>query len=113
MPRPKTYDSSADRARAWRERRGGELRAQLISRLQNAEPATIERLIGSIPMPALMRLNRALDWAEDPEAAAGHTHEHTHGPGPRGQHRHHGPFGRRARCRRAEGEMHHGRETDE
>ena len=94
-PRPKEYDSSADRARAWRGRRAAELRTNLAGRLREADDETLERLTHIIPMPGLMRLHRALDMAEHPEAAKEHQHRHDHGP----HHRHHrmGPAARRAR----------------
>jgi len=94
-PRPKEYESSADRSRAWRQRRAEELRTTLASRLREADDQTLERLTNIIPMPGLMRLHRALDIAQDPEAAHEHPHRHEHGP----HHRHHrmGPAARRAR----------------
>ncbi|MEO8477955.1 MAG: hypothetical protein ABI572_13025 [Actinomycetota bacterium] len=102
MPRPKQYDSSAERARAWRERRGEELREELARRLRDADDATIDRLVNMIPPPALMRLNRALEWAEHPERASESEHrhgrgDHRHGPRRHGHdhHRAHGPMRRR------------------
>ncbi len=104
MPRPKQYDSSAERARAWRERRGEELREELARRLRKADDDTIDRLVHMVPMPALMRLNRALEWAEHPERASEHDEEHSghrHGPRRHGHPHHHrghghrGPWGRR------------------
>ena len=99
MPRPKQYDSDAERAHAWRERRGEELRTELARRLRDADDDTLDRLTQMIPVPALMRLSRALDWAEHPERAPdggerrhGHRrHEHPH------HHGGHGPMGRRRR----------------
>ena len=99
MPRPKQYGSDAERARAWRERRSEELREQLVTRLREADDATLERLVRMVPMPALMRLNRALDWAEDPERAEREHGERGHRHGRRHHHPHHhrghGPWGRR------------------
>jgi hypothetical protein len=98
MPRPKQYGSDAERARAWRERRSEELREQLVERLREADDATLERLVSMVPMPALLRLSRALEWAADPDRAerehgegGGHRHGRRH------QHHHHrgrGPWGR-------------------
>lgn len=95
MPRPKQYDSDAQRARAWRQRRVEELRTDLARRLREADDETIDRLVGMVPMPALMRLDRALEWAEHPERAPEHG-EHRHGRRHGHPHHHgHGPFGRR------------------
>lgn len=99
MPRPKQYDNDAERARAWRERRGEELRTELARRIREADDDTIERLIQMVPMPALMRLNRALDWAEHPEQmpeGGDHRHGHRRHGRPH-HHRGHGPMGRRGR----------------
>ena len=99
MPRPKQYGSDAERARAWRERRGEELRADLARRLRDADDDTIDRLTRMIPAPALMRLSRAMEWAEHPERAP-EGGDHRHGPRRHGHphhHRGHGPMGRRAR----------------
>lgn len=95
MPRPRQYDSDAQRARAWRQRRAEELRSELARRLREADDETIERLVGMVPMPALMRLDRALEWAEHPERAP----EHRHGPRRHGHPHHHGhgPFAHRGR----------------
>ncbi len=94
-PRPREYESSADRAKAWRQRRAEELRTNLARRLSEANDETLDRLTTIIPMPGLMRLHRALDMAEHPEAAHEHPHRHEHGP----HHHHHrrGPVARRAR----------------
>lgn len=95
-PRPREYESSADRSKAWRQRRTEELRTNLARRLREADDETLERLTHIIPMPGLMRLHRALDMAEHPEAAQEHPHRHEHGP----HHHHHhrmGPVARRAR----------------
>jgi len=99
MPRPKQYDSDAERAHAWRERRGQELRTELARRLREADENTIDRLVRTIPMPALMRLNRALEWAEHPERAP-EGGDHRHGPRRHDHshhHRGHGPWARRGR----------------
>ena len=100
MPRPRQYDSDAQRARAWRQRRAEELRSDLARRLREADDETIERLVGMVPMPALMRLDRALEWAEHPERAPEHC-EHRHGPRRHGHPHHHGhgPLGHRGRRR--------------
>jgi hypothetical protein len=96
MPRPKQYDNDADRARAWRERRVSETRDALALRLREADDETLDRLVHMLPMPGLMRLSRALEWAEHPERTperGGHRHGDRR-RGPRGHehphhHRHH------------------------
>ena len=96
MPRPKMYGNSAERSRAWRERRGEELRTSLVQRLKTADDQTLDRLVRMAPMPALMRLHRALDMAEHPELDQ--EHEHAHGRHHHGHHHHlhhGGHFGRR------------------
>jgi hypothetical protein len=64
MPRPRTYDSSAERARAWRERRARQLRDALAMRLRQADDDTLDRFVRILPMQALHRVHRALDAAE-------------------------------------------------
>jgi hypothetical protein len=96
MPRPKMYGNSAERSRAWRERRAEELRSSLVNRLKSADDQTLDRLVRMAPMPALMRLHRALDMAEHPELDQ--EHEHAHGRHRHGHHHHlhhAGHFGRR------------------
>ena len=88
MPRPKMYGNSAERSRAWRERRAEELRNSLVRRLKSADDQTLDRLVRMAPMPALMRMHRALDMAEHPELDQEHEHAH-------GRHRHGQMVGRR------------------
>jgi hypothetical protein len=86
MPRPKTYDSSADRARAWRERRARQLRDALAMRLRQADDDTLDRLVHILPMPALQRVHRALDAAERPDRMHEPERGHAGGRGPAKRH---------------------------
>jgi hypothetical protein len=96
MPRPKMYGNSAERSRAWRERRAEELRSSLVNRLKSADDQTLDRLVRMAPMPALMRLHRALDMAEHPELDQEHEHAHRRHRHGHHHHLHHaGHFGRR------------------
>lgn len=113
MPRPKQYDNDADRARAWRERRAGEMRDALAMRLRDADDETLDRLVHMLPMPGLMRLSRALEWAEHPERAP-QRGQRRHGPprgerGGRGRREDHGDHAHR----RHHEHGHHGHRDDE